>query len=369
MRARYHDYLKCEQLEGKLPLTTSTLLLTDDFNDNSLDTSKWVADTSVLPASNVQEQNGRVELTTFGVLRTVDEFDGSSMGQGILVEADSTFGPFTFAQALVSLRSDGNTEAAEGGSPEDGLEFDVVLPDFARVKDRVGGVSTELFVGSLGLNATNGDTIHWSLFDNGTDWDWSMTNLSNNQTFHLSGTSSAGDGTNFVSFHGGNGTFRTDYWDNISISQIVADPVVAEIDIKPGSETNPINVGSNGVIAVAVLTTDLFNATQVDVSTVQFAGATSINSAYEDVDNDGDLDLVLHFRTQETNLTDLYAQLLADDINADGILDSNHKEASVTITGTTLDNLLFQGSDTVDLFLSGKALRSLLESLAADGLI
>ena len=90
--------------------------------------------------------------------------------------------------------------------------------------------------------------------------------------------------------------------------------MLSQIDVKPGSDPNSINLASNGVIAVAIFTTDDFDASQVDASTVVFAGANAVHSALEDVDGDGDLDMILHFRVQETNLADIYAQLLADDI-------------------------------------------------------
>ena len=119
---------------------------------------------------------------------------------------------------------------------------------------------------------------------------------------------------------------------------------------------------SNGEIAVAIFTTADFDAAQVDVSTV-FFGAMAVKSALEDVDGDGDLDMVLHFLTQDTNLADIYAQLLLDDADADGVLDSTRQTVEVALTGETLDDQLFEGSDELNLFLSGKALRDLLDEL------
>ena len=77
------------------------------------------------------------------------------------------------------------------------------------------------------------------------------------------------------------------------------------IDIKPGSDPNSINCKNHQVvIPVAILTTDTFDATSVDHATVTFEGASEIHIAKktglpqrheEDVDKDGDIDLLFHF--------------------------------------------------------------------------
>jgi hypothetical protein len=83
-------------------------------------------------------------------------------------------------------------------------------------------------------------------------------------------------------------------------------PTVTEValDIKPGSSTNPINLRSRGVITVAIFSTATFDASTVDPASVKFGpnGATSTQNSLEDVNGDGRLDLVLHFRTQETGI-------------------------------------------------------------------
>lgn len=80
-------------------------------------------------------------------------------------------------------------------------------------------------------------------------------------------------------------------------------PLTVTIDIKPGSSRNPINVRSRGVIPVAILTTATFDATTVDPDTVRFgpgmAEETHGRGHIEDVDGDGDDDLLLHFSTQD----------------------------------------------------------------------
>ncbi len=56
--------------------------------------------------------------------------------------------------------------------------------------------------------------------------------------------------------------------------------------------------------------------------------------ALEDADNDGDLDLLFHFKTQQTNLTE------------------DNTEAS--LTGATYDGQPIQGTDTVNIVPKGK---------------
>lgn len=71
------------------------------------------------------------------------------------------------------------------------------------------------------------------------------------------------------------------------------------IDVKPGADPSVINLNSNGMVPVAVLSDDTFDATQVQPETVQFAGAgvaVSESGKYmahaEDVDEDGDIDML-----------------------------------------------------------------------------
>ena len=91
--------------------------------------------------------------------------------------------------------------------------------------------------------------------------------------------------------------------------------LVVLIDIKPGSDPNSINCKNENkkkTIAVAILTTPDFDATTVDHATVEFEGAGEAHvdkksgdprRHEEDVDDDGDTDLVLHFRLGDTALT------------------------------------------------------------------
>ena len=105
------------------------------------------------------------------------------------------------------------------------------------------------------------------------------------------------------------------------------------IDIKPGSYPNSINLKSKGVLPVAILTTDDFDTANVDPGTVVFgsigpeSGATPVKYALEDVDGDGDIDMILHFRTQDT------------DIQAG--------DTSASLVGKTINSQYFEATDSV----------------------
>jgi len=110
--------------------------------------------------------------------------------------------------------------------------------------------------------------------------------------------------------------------------------VQVEIDIKPGSDPNSINLKSKGVVPVAVLTTDGFDASTVDPDTVEFAGATPVRWTMADVDGDGDMDLLFHFKTQDLNLT--------------------QDSTEATLTGTTYGGDPIEATDTVNIVPKGK---------------
>ena len=83
-----------------------------------------------------------------------------------------------------------------------------------------------------------------------------------------------------------------------------------EIDIKPGSDPNSINLDSNGVVPVAILGSEDFDAAEVNPLTVTLSGAAAKlkgNSgnagSLEDVNDDGYLDRVVQVITEQLVLT------------------------------------------------------------------
>lgn len=107
--------------------------------------------------------------------------------------------------------------------------------------------------------------------------------------------------------------------------------VEVSLDIKPSNSPNSINPKSNGVIAVAILTTNSFDATTVDPLTVRFGpkGAKEAHNTghIKDVNHDGDSDLMLHFKTRATGI--------------------KCGDTSASLTGATFNGDLIEGTDTI----------------------
>jgi len=127
--------------------------------------------------------------------------------------------------------------------------------------------------------------------------------------------------------------------DNLWVSPIQA----IAIDVKPGNPENVIPChNANALIPTALLTTPEFDALTVDADTVRFEGGAEIHRDnaglarrhVEDVDGDGDLDLMFHFRLSDTSLT----------------CDS----AVGSLTGSTYSGLLIVGSDLLTMKEGGK---------------
>ena len=106
------------------------------------------------------------------------------------------------------------------------------------------------------------------------------------------------------------------------------------VDIKPGDSPNTINLKSKGVLPVAILSTDTFDATTVRPETVLLAGASVRLKgngqpvfSFEDVNGDGRLDIVLQFETQSLEITSTDTQ--------------------ANLTGRTKDGLRIVGHDDI----------------------
>ena len=103
------------------------------------------------------------------------------------------------------------------------------------------------------------------------------------------------------------------------------------IDIEPRRARNKIKPGSRRKISVAILTTEMFDATTVDPLSVEFGPNAALEihgqGHVEDVDRDGDLDLLLHFNIQDTGI--------------------QCGDTTASLIGETFDMALIAGSDNI----------------------
>jgi len=128
------------------------------------------------------------------------------------------------------------------------------------------------------------------------------------------------------------------------VTTVTVSVIEAAIDIKPGSFPNAINMGSRGVIPVAFLTDPAFDASTIDPATVTLRGEDFADGLVklrgkkdapvpmanlEDVDGDGDLDLVVHLETEK--------------------LAEHELDAICEIGGLTYDGYVVSGTDTIQI--------------------
>jgi hypothetical protein len=129
------------------------------------------------------------------------------------------------------------------------------------------------------------------------------------------------------------------YSGDVSVLLNLCNPAACpEIDIRPGSDSNPVNPTGNGTIPVAILGSETFDVMDVDVATLTFGPAAASPSHglngldvfeghLQDVNGDGFTDLLSHYRIQDTGIAsgDTYACIRATTI------DNAHFEACAAI--------------------------------------
>ncbi len=125
--------------------------------------------------------------------------------------------------------------------------------------------------------------------------------------------------------------------DNLTFNTLALVPI--EIDIKPGSDQNSINLCSNGSVPVAILGSDVFDVYDVDTDTLRFADLTvkmvgkkdpRLLCSHEDINFDGSADLVCHYQ-------------MMDMATLDG------DSTSATLSGSLDNGTRIEGTDVVNI--------------------
>lgn len=130
------------------------------------------------------------------------------------------------------------------------------------------------------------------------------------RTSRMPSTFGGGDSVGFVSTASSDGSFQLFLADGCAVPPLER---AVPIDIMPRSRQNRIDLSSRGRVRVAILTTRVadgdaadFDAATVAPRSVRFgpAGAreTKTRIRMRDVDDDGDLDQVMHFKISETGI-------------------------------------------------------------------
>jgi uncharacterized delta-60 repeat protein len=133
---------------------------------------------------------------------------------------------------------------------------------------------------------------------------------------------------NIVAVGGGGACIPPCVW---TMARYLGDPttIPVAVDIKPGSDSNPIDLSSRGIVTVAVLTTDEFDAATIVASSVCFGDDDRTDERdcteahgdghAEDVNGDGRADLLLHFEVPETGIDPADTQACLSGSTASGI--------------------------------------------------
>jgi hypothetical protein len=109
--------------------------------------------------------------------------------------------------------------------------------------------------------------------------------------------------------------------------ELGAPPILpVSIDIKPGGEDNPINLGSKGAIPAAILSSPTFNAASVNASTIALSSAPvklpgkkgDAQASITDVNGYGLLDQLVHVSTESLVLSNVAQQAQLEDLLYDG---------------------------------------------------
>ncbi len=280
----------------------------------------------------------------FDVVDSGDHRDNLVSGSGndhISTNINPTAGVLTWGFPYDLIFETSALSGGPPGGPDDGGHH--WLPWNPKVNSgTIDGWATRWFPNDL-QQPLPGDLASATVYSGGrrvTEWKMplaSSTAPSPGDTLKVGGAIDVGDGNSYKYPVG------LDWNDPATFEDVVVpipEPIEVDIDIKPGSDPNSINPKSKGLIPVAILGSETFDVADVDVTTLWFGKTgTEASPAHdltdpvvyadhlEDVNSDGYMDLVSHYRTQSTDI-------------AKG-------DTSATLTGQTTGGIPIAGTDSI----------------------
>ncbi|WP_254506577.1 beta strand repeat-containing protein [Anatilimnocola floriformis] len=190
-------------MAGNVAVSFANVVVTDNFNDNVLDTTKWSTNTTAI-SSSVTETGGRLQLTNRGYLNTVTSINPAT-SNGLHITGRYTFGGQGLNQDFLQVitRSSGVPVSAGSAETTNGIEFGGNYFAGVSIATRVNGAVTTLASAAMpDGNISPGDVFDFDIFDDGTRLGMRLTevgNPANTQT--VTAVSTLTNATNKVTFH------------------------------------------------------------------------------------------------------------------------------------------------------------------------
>jgi N-acetylneuraminic acid mutarotase len=248
----------------------AAVLLSDDFNSNVLDTSKWSINTTPSAEANgtpmVVVTNQRCEITARGYLNTVADYDPSAPG-GLLITGTWTFvsdsGSSGDLPWIVTRSS--SVPTWPWGEISDGINFRISVtvapsPSQFIIVGSGGAAVTGLNVVSNTLNLAQGDSVNFTITDDGTNLSFSMAKIGDpTQAASATAICTNHFSANKISFYNREYSSDTAALDNVvvqtlSLTNIVVSPANPVIGVSSNQQFTATGYYSDG--SSQVLTND-----------------------------------------------------------------------------------------------------------------
>jgi hypothetical protein len=183
-----------------------SVLLQDDFNDNSLDPTKWQVTLPAIPGTpSVTEVNQHIELLDRGHLRTAQQFDPLLVGP-LTITGTWTFDSSTIAiqqgdNFTVATRTHGEVDGPPYGGLLDGINFWATMgadsPSAMWITDNVTG---RMLVYSAAIDLRNHDTFSFIIQDDGQNLAFTIQ-PPRGSVVTITAQSSTRSDVNYIDFH------------------------------------------------------------------------------------------------------------------------------------------------------------------------